>query len=396
MSSDDVLLAVRAVGKRYPRVHRRRDRISSVWDAILGRPYRLHTQILDDIGFTLRRGESLALIGENGAGKSTLLRMICGIAEPSTGSVQLHGSVAPLLELGAGFHPDYSGRDNIRMNALLLGMAAGDIESKVQQVIEFAELGDYIDEPVKHYSSGMKVRLGFAVVASAKPDLLITDEVLAVGDESFQKKCIAWIEGFLREGGTLLLVSHSMYHVQKLCKHALWLHHGRAEAYGDVFEVSQRYLAWHERKSAQQRAEARQATATGDYAVTEVAINGEPLDVPVVLPMQALLDVDVTVYSADGRVPVLAVGLKRHDGTPVYGVSSELEGVTPIRIGERTFRFSIRYPDLALLPGTYVVALHAMDPEAIRLFDTVERTIVVTGRSREVGLVRLSHHWHRA
>lgn len=394
--SDDVLLEVRGVGKRYPRVHRRGDRIRSVWDAILGRPYRLHAQILEDIDFTLKRGESLALIGENGAGKSTLLRMICGISEPSTGVVRLHGSVAPLLELGAGFHPDYSGRDNIRMNGLLLGMSTGDIDAKVQQVIDFAELGSYIDEPVKHYSSGMKVRLGFAVVASAKPDLLITDEVLAVGDESFQKKCIAWIESYLREGGTLLLVSHSMYHVQKLCKHALWLHQGRAEAYGDVFDVSQRYLAWHERKSAQRRAEERQIAVTGDYAVTAVAINGESQDVPVILPMHALLDVDVTVHSADGRAPVLAVGLKRHDGTPVYGVSSELDGIAPIRTGERSFRFSIRYPGLALLPGTYAVALHAMDPEAIRLFDTVERSFIVTGRSREVGLVQLPHQWHRA
>ncbi len=394
--SADVLLEVVGVGKRYPRVHRRMDRVRSVLDAILNRPYRAHAQILQDIDFTLKRGESLALIGENGAGKSTLLRMICGIAEPSAGSVRLRGTVAPLLELGAGFHPDYSGRDNIRMNALLLGMASSEIDAKVQQVIDFAELGDYIDEPVKHYSSGMKVRLGFAVVASARPDLLITDEVLAVGDESFQKKCIAWIEEYLRDGGTLLLVSHSMYHVQKLCKHALWLHHGRAEAYGDVFDVSQRYLAWHERKTAQRRAEERLTMATGDYAVSAVAINGEDRDTPVTLPIHALLDVDVSLHSADGRPPVLAVGIKRHDGTPVYGVSSELDGVAPIRVSDQSYRFSIRYPELSLLPGTYTVALHAMDPEAIRLFDTVERTIVVTGRSREVGLVRLPHQWHRA
>ncbi len=394
--SADVLLEVVGVGKRYPRVHRRMDRVRSVLDAILNRPYRAHAQILQDIDFTLKRGESLALIGENGAGKSTLLRMICGIAEPSAGSVRLRGTVAPLLELGAGFHPDYSGRDNIRMNALLLGMASSEIDAKVQQVIDFAELGDYIDEPVKHYSSGMKVRLGFAVVASARPDLLITDEVLAVGDESFQKKCIAWIEEYLRDGGTLLLVSHSMYHVQKLCKHALWLHHGRVEAYGDVFDVSQRYLAWHERKTAQRRAEERLTMATGDYAVSAVAINGEDRDTPVTLPIHALLDVDVSLHSADGRPPVLAVGIKRHDGTPVYGVSSELDGVAPIRVSDQSYRFSIRYPELSLLPGTYTVALHAMDPEAIRLFDTVERTIVVTGRSREVGLVRLPHQWHRA
>lgn len=392
--SEPVLLELRGVGKRYPRVHGRRDRILSVIDAIAGRPYRMNTQVLSEIGFTLRRGESLGLIGENGAGKSTLLRMICGVAEPSEGTIIRHGSVAPLLELGAGFHPDYSGRDNIRMNALLLGMPAANFEAKVQQIIDFAEIGSYIDEPVKHYSSGMKVRLGFAVVASAKPDLLITDEVLAVGDEAFQKKCVAWIEGYLREGGTLLLVSHGMYHVQKLCKHALWLNQGRVEAYGDVFDVTQRYLAYQESKSARRRADEQALAATGDYAVTSVVINGETRDVPAVVAMRATLDVDVTVYSADGRAPVFAVGLKRHDGTPVYGVSNELDGVAAIAVSEHVFRFSICYPDLPLLPGTYTIALHAMDPEAIRLFDTVERSLVVTGRTREVGLVQLSHRWH--
>jgi lipopolysaccharide transport system ATP-binding protein len=393
--STDLLLEVAGVSKRYPRVHRRRDRLASVWDAIRGRPYRLSNEILGEVSFQLRRGESLGLIGENGAGKSTLLRMICGIAKPSTGRVALHGTAAPLLELGAGFHPDYSGRDNIRMNALLLGMTASEVDAKVEQIIDFAEIGAYIDEPVKHYSSGMKVRLGFAVVASARPDLLITDEVLAVGDESFQKKCVAWIEEYLRNGGTLLLVSHSMYHVQKLCRHALWLHRGKVEAYGDVFDVTQRYLAWHERKSAMQRAEERAAMASADYAVTEVAVNGQIQDVPTVLPMQAMLDVDVVVRSADGRPPVLAVGIKRNDGTPVYGVSSELDAVAPLKLGENRYRFAVRYPDLALLPGTYVIALHAMDPEGIRLFDTVERSVVITGRSREVGLVQLPHRWHQ-
>ena len=392
--SNDVLLEVHGLGKSFPRVHRRRDRLVSVWDAILGRPYRASTEILGGIDFTMRRGESLALIGENGAGKSTLLRMICGISRPSVGHVALHGSVAPLLELGAGFHPDYSGRDNIRMNGLLLGMSSAELEAKIEAILDFAEIGAYIDEPVKHYSSGMKVRLGFAVVASAQPDLLITDEVLAVGDESFQKKCIAWIENFLREGGTLLLVSHSMYHVQKLCKHALWLNQGKVEAYGDVFDVTQRYLAHHERKAARRRAEERLFMSTGDYAVSDVAVNGQTQDVPLMLPMHSVLDVDVTLHSADGRAPVLAVGLKRHDGTPVYGVSSELDGITPVRLGENSFRFGIRYADLALLPGTYTVAVHAMDPEAIRLFDTVERSLVVTGRSRELGMVHLPHRWH--
>ncbi len=222
----DVLVSAQGLGKTYPRSHRSSDRLRALARLLLNRVDHDAHRVLHDISLEIRRGESVGIIGENGAGKSTLLKLITGVLTPTTGSVAVHGSIGALLELGAGFNPEYTGRENVAMAAALRGLSGRALSERMPSIIEFADIGDYIDEPVKHYSSGMVVRLGFAVVAALRPDLLITDEVLAVGDESFQRKCVRWMEDYLEGGGTLLLVSHSMYHVQKLCRHALWLRAG--------------------------------------------------------------------------------------------------------------------------------------------------------------------------
>jgi lipopolysaccharide transport system ATP-binding protein len=307
--------------------------------------------------------------------------------------VRVNGTIGALLELGGGFHPEYSGRDNISMAGTLYGLAGADLRERLPEIIAFADIGDYIDEPVKHYSSGMVVRLGFAVIAALKPDLLVTDEVLAVGDESFQKKCVRWIEGYLEGGGTLILVSHSMYHVQKLCRHACWLRYGAVERYGDVFDVTQAYLAYHERKSAPLPEREEIARAGHEFSVCGVALNGLEGDAPLMLEMGDALRVDVRVRSRDGRVPCIAVGVVRADGTAVYGVTSDMDGVVPNAVGADEFRCEIEFPELSLLPGSYAVRVHPLDSEGVRLFDTVERSIVVRGASREFGLVRLPHRW---
>jgi lipopolysaccharide transport system ATP-binding protein len=279
------------------------------------------------------------------------------------------------------------------MAGTLYGLAGADLRERLPEIIAFADIGDYIDEPVKHYSSGMVVRLGFAVIAALKPDLLVTDEVLAVGDESFQKKCVRWIEGYLEGGGTLILVSHSMYHVQKLCRHACWLRYGAVERYGDVFDVTQAYLAYHERKSAPLPEREEIARASHEFSVCGVALNGLEGDAPLMLEMGDALRVDVRVRSRDGRVPCIAVGVVRADGTAVYGVTSDMDGVVPNAVGADEFRCEIEFPELSLLPGSYAVRVHPLDSEGVRLFDTVERSIVVRGASREFGLVRLPHRW---
>ena len=386
------LIEARGLGKSYPKVHRNADRLRALGRLLLRGADPDRVAVLREVDLTVRRGESLGLIGATGAGKSTLLKLITGVLTPTTGHVRVNGTVGALLELGAGFHPEYSGRDNVAMAAALHGLTGAELQARLPEIIAFADIGAYIDEPVKHYSSGMVVRLGFAVIAALKPDLLVTDEVLAVGDESFQKKCIRWMQDYLDGGGTLILVSHSMYHVQKLCRHALWLRDGAVEQYGDVFEVSQAYLAWHERRSAP----ALPAAPRGEleFGVTGLALNGEASERGLVLDRGATLRVHVRVHSRDGRVPSVAIGVVRADGTPVYGVSTDMDNCVPVRVGADEYACELQFDDLALLPGGYLVRAHPLDPEGVRVFDTLERGVTVRGATREFGLVRLAHHWN--
>jgi len=389
------LLRLDGIEKSYPPSFHSSQRLGAMWQILTRGQAGSGTRVLEPVSLEVRAGESLAIIGANGAGKSTLLKVITGVLSPSAGSMEQSGTRAALLELGAGFDPEYSGMDNLRMNATFLGLTRAEINERLDDILAFADIGDSIHEPVKHYSSGMVVRLGFAVVASVRPDLLITDEVLAVGDESFQKKCIRWIESYLDQGGTLLMVSHNMYQVQKLCRQAMWLDQGRARRYGDVFDVTQAYLAWHERQDARDVKSGQGHAGPDHYGVSELRIDDDHAGEPA-LEMGEDLVVHLALRSPDGRAPVALIGLVRADGTPVYGVASDHDEIEPVADADGRYRLSLRFPSLSLLPGGYIVRGHAMDPEGLRVHDTAEVEFTVTGRSRELGLVRLVHEWQRA
>jgi lipopolysaccharide transport system ATP-binding protein len=384
-----MLLALEGVGKDYTELAARGGRVRLVADLLRGRAPPASFRALDGVTLTMRRGESLGVIGENGAGKSTLLKIVAGVVRPSRGTVRVTGRVSALLELGSGFHPEYTGYANIELAGALLGMTPREIAGRREAIVEFADIGEHIHDPIKTYSSGMVVRLGFAIATALEPDILITDEVLAVGDESFQKKCISWMEQYLAAGGTLLLCSHSMYHVQKLCAHALWLEHGRPRQYADAATVAREYLAWHEAKTAQQRVSIQHSA--GGYAVTSLAVTPRGAG-PEIDPASGF-DVAVEVRSPDARPPVLAVGVVRADGTPVYGTTSELDCASPVRVAGDRYAFALRFHALPLLPGHYRVRAHAMDPEGMRLFDHHEAPFVVAGTTRELGYCRLPHEW---
>ncbi len=389
----ELLLKADHLAKSYPRSGDARTRLAAFARILLGRQFP-QWNVLDDISFSVARGQSLGIIGENGAGKSTLLKLISGVLLPSSGVLERQGSMGALLELGAGFDLERTGRENISIAAGFLGWSGAQVRERFEEIVEFADIGRYLDEPVKHYSSGMVVRLGFAVIAAVRPDLLITDEVLAVGDESFQKKCIRWIEDYLRDGGTLLLVSHSMYHVQKLCSQALWLHEGKVQAYGDVFDVTQDYLAYHERKQASEQGSTLDAHYSGDgYRVLRVRAQDDDSELPRYLAPASDLHIEVEVFSPDGRAPVLAVGWVRADGSGLFGTTSQLDQATPVRVDEHRWRFRLSFPALPLLPASYVLRMHAMDPEGLRLFDTVERSVVIRGATRHLGSVELARVW---
>jgi lipopolysaccharide transport system ATP-binding protein len=394
-SASGALVRLEGVGKDYPKLQTSAGRFRLIANLLMGRGIADHFRALDGVSFGLRRGESLGVIGENGAGKSTLLKIIAGVIEPTRGEVAVEGRVSALLELGSGFHPEYSGMANIDLAAALMGMAPREIAARRDEIVAFADIGAHIHEPIKHYSSGMVVRLGFAVATAMRPEILITDEVLAVGDESFQKKCIAWMEAYLAGGGTLLLCSHSMYHVQKLCRHALWLRNGQVERYGDAFEVSQAYLAYHEERAAREKQGVPVETARSGalYTVREVALrDADSASVDTRRTGEALR-VSGTAYSPDGRAPNVLVGFVRADGTPVYGVSTDMEDVRLRARDDGLFAFELEVASLPLLPGKYVVRVHALDPEGVRLFDTIELPLQVRGATRELGLVRLPHRW---
>lgn len=198
---------------------------------------------LKNINFTVKRGESWGLIGKNGSGKSTLLKLISGIIRPYQGNVTVNGSISPLIELGAGFDPELTARENIFLNGALLGYSKKFIESHFQEIVDFAELNNFIDVPIKNFSSGMSARLGFAIATVQKPDILIVDEVLAVGDFAFQQKCKERMEHLLSNGTTLLFVSHSIEQVKELCSKAIWIDNGEVRAIGDTYSVSQEYIS---------------------------------------------------------------------------------------------------------------------------------------------------------
>lgn len=393
------------VAKVYPRVHKPRERLHAFTSLLMGREPAEGVEVLSDVNLQVMKGQSLGIIGENGAGKSTLLKVLTGVIKPTRGSVEVNGSTAALLELGAGFQPDFSGIDNVRMKASILGMGQQKLDECMDEILAFADIGDYIHEPVKHYSSGMVVRLGFAVVAASQPDLLITDEVLAVGDESFQKKCIRWIDKFLSDGGTLLLVSHSMYLIQKLCQHALWLQDGKVSGYGEVHRVTQDYLAWHERRQLVEDAQRRElAGDAGRYGVLDLKLKDANEQVCNELEQHEDLYADLALYSPDGRIPIAMFGLVRQDGTAIFGVSTQarpgqaaVEPHTVVQpkpeLNGRECHFSIRFEDLQLLPGRYLLRGHVMDPEGLRVCDTIEREFRVRGESTEFGMVHLGHEW---
>ncbi|MBE7942569.1 MULTISPECIES: ABC transporter ATP-binding protein [Ramlibacter] len=243
MSSDsDVVISVRNLSKRYEIYDRPRDRLLQMF-ARGRRQFFREFWALRDVSFDIRRGETVGIIGRNGSGKSTLLQLICGTLNPTAGEIEIKGRVAALLELGAGFNPEFTGRENVFMAGKLLGLTEEMIEERFDRIAAFADIGDFIEQPVKTYSSGMYVRLAFAVNAHADADILVIDEALAVGDAVFTQRCMRFIRSF-QERGTLLFVSHDSAAVQALCKTAVWLSAGQVRAMGSSRDVSESYLQY--------------------------------------------------------------------------------------------------------------------------------------------------------
>jgi lipopolysaccharide transport system ATP-binding protein len=238
-TSSDIVVQARHLGKAYQLYARRNDWLKQV---MLGwwRSYFKPFWVLRDIDLQVRRGESIGILGRNGCGKSTLLQVICGMTLPSHGELRVTGRIAPVLALGSTFDLELSGRENVMIGGAVLGLKRAEVLRKFNSIAEFAGIGDYMDQPVKHYSMGMRTRLAFSICAHVEAEILVVDEALAVGDAAFQRKCLDWIDSF-RKTGTLLFVSHSMAEVRRLCTRAIWIEDGRIREQGDPSEVIRNY-----------------------------------------------------------------------------------------------------------------------------------------------------------
>jgi len=239
-----VVIEFKNVTKRYPLYHHIGSGIKELifspkraWNLLKGRSYLA----IENINFQIQKGESVALIGRNGAGKSTSLGLVAGVLKPTSGTVSVNGRVASMLELGGGFHPELTGRENIKLNAVLLGLRRKELKERIDKIIEFSELGEFIDEPIRVYSSGMLAKLGFSVISQVDPDILIIDEVLAVGDIAFQRKCIKTINEFRSKGVTILFVSHNISDVKKICDRVIWIENHRLREMGDSEKILESY-----------------------------------------------------------------------------------------------------------------------------------------------------------
>ncbi len=370
---------------------------------------------LKNVSFRAATGATVGVIGRNGSGKSTALKVVAGITKPTTGSVRVTGRVSALIELGAGFHPEISGRENVFINGIMLGLSKREIEQRFDDIVNFAELRDFIDAPVKTYSSGMYMRLGFAVAIHVDPDVLLVDEVLAVGDESFTHKCLDKFGEFHRRGKTILIVTHSLGLVERLCDEAVWLDGGEKQTEGDPKRVIGAYLTSVEEAEQSEMAAATsralqsaapspptknmfQATE-GRWGSREVEIasvelitaGGQP---SFVFHSGEPLSVRLRLCAAEPVTDfVFGVSVFNAEGVCCFGTNTDIEQMTSERLeGEADVTFAVDHLDL--VEGTYKldVAVHRRDGAPYDYHRQLY-TFRIKSRTHDVGIFRPAHHW---
>ena len=390
---------------------------------------------LNDVSLTVPKGQTLGVIGRNGSGKSTLLKLVAGITKPSAGTVKVNGRISALIELGAGFHPEISGRENVFINGIMLGLSKREVAERFDEIVDFAEMKEFIEAPVKTYSSGMYMRLGFAVAIHVDPEVLLVDEVLAVGDEGFTHKCLDKFAEFKRRGKTILLVTHSLGMVERFCDEALWLDTGRIKGSGDPKRIVGAYVTYVEKREENELAAAdakarrgadaaivspdepasavlpdtpmETATAAGDmFRAAEGRWGSREVEITQVDFVGADGQPGHVFHSGDRvdlrirmRAPlpiddfVVGVGIFNADGTCCYGTNTYIEELAPESIvGDTEATFTIE--SLDLVEGTYKVdvAIHKIDGYPYD-YHRLLHTFRVKSRVKDVGIYRPRHTW---
>jgi lipopolysaccharide transport system ATP-binding protein len=391
-AQEEYAISMRGVTKDYPIFRSPKERLISLLKPGDGAPQRVF-RALNDVSLEVPKGETMGIIGRNGAGKSTLLQILCGTVSPSTGNVSIRGRFAALLELGAGFNPDFSGRENVFLNASLLGLSRSEIAERLPGIQEFADIGEFFERSVKTYSSGMYVRLAFAVAIYTEPDVLIIDEALSVGDIRFQMKCLERIEALRSKGTTILFVSHSMEQVKRFCQTAIWMEAGSVKLSGDATFVADRFRNYEigGGDSLPEPIEGRSAQQGVPAFVETVSVSREfmaPFDE---------LTVDVSYRIRDENIDgfILGVAIKGMDGQHIFGPNTHLERVQ-IPSTKGSHRVSYHIPSMPLLSGSYRLDTGLFTDKGLVCLDYVSDAarFTVSAPYFSEGVVYIPHEWH--
>jgi ABC-2 type transport system ATP-binding protein/lipopolysaccharide transport system ATP-binding protein len=363
-------------------------------------------EALRGVSFTVNSGQTLGIIGENGSGKSTMLKILAGISKPTSGSIITKGRISALIELGAGFHPEISGRENIFINGVILGLTRKEIQEKYAEIVQFAELEEFIDHPVKTYSSGMFMRLGFSIAINVNPDILLVDEVLAVGDASFVPKCLDKINEFRRHGKTIIYVSHDLSTVERICDEVIWLKKGQVEMRGYPKRVVDAYLEYvgkkdekkslaqhgQEEKNAGQELEKRWGSR--EIEISNVRMFDGHNQEKYIFQADEPLVIEFDAQAAGSEKDfVFGIGIYNSEGIFCYGSNTLLDNFSAQSISGRG-KVRLAVPALELINGTYFldVAVHKRDGYPFD-YHHFQYTFRVTSSYLDVGISRIAHRW---
>lgn len=392
-------IEIKNLTKTYQMYAKPKDRLKEALHPLKKKYHQLF-YALDNVNIYVEKGEMIGFIGENGSGKSTLLKIITGVLNPTEGEITIEGKISALLELGSGFNPEYNGYDNIYLNGMVLGFSKEEIDDMVDDIISFADIGDHIMQPVKTYSSGMFVRLAFAVAINVNPDILIIDEALAVGDLEFQLKCMEKFTEFRNMGKTILFVSHDIHAVRRFCDRVYWLKDGKVVESGDTMEVTENYDNFLKKKSI--RTVDREVNKineheAGDIVVLETAelLNKDLTPVEMVQQDQPLIvRVEYDVKDDSIRNPVLGIAIRTVDNHYVCGLNTLLDGKQiPWKKGKNVFYLD--YKKMALLGGEYYfdIAIFEENATVPLVYKTKFINMFITGKYVGEGIVVLDHEW---
>ncbi|WP_046216450.1 ABC transporter ATP-binding protein [Paenibacillus wulumuqiensis] len=402
------IIEVRNVIKTYKLYDKPIDRLKESL-SLSNKKYHQTFNALDGLNLNIFPGEAVGFLGRNGSGKSTLLKLITGILTPTHGEIITNGRISAILELGAGFNPEYTGRENIYLNGLMLGISREEMNLKIESIIEFADIGSFIEQPVKLYSSGMFARLAFAVSINVDPDILIVDEALAVGDSRFQTKCIEKMKELKQKGVTILFVSHATEQVKRFCNKAVWIKEGKIEAVGESSEVVDIYESYMKTDSA---------NAAPDVGQNKVAVDEqlEEIETPTVSKVsseymayiskvkvnkkdvktfdEVIVEIEYEVYESNVKDLLLGVALYTPNREYIFGPNTFLEKIDiPQTLGKHTVRYIVS--QIPLLGGTYCIDIGLFNNEGLVCLHYKENaeSISITNKYISEGLVYMNHRW---